>query len=65
MNCYKEANQFDSKVNSLVEANPVDSNNALQWLNFARTGKITMTLIEEKAKKVLNIQTERKAGWIK
>jgi len=65
MNYYKEANKLEDKINSLLKINPIKPNNALQWLNFAKTVKTTMTLIEEKTKEILNVQTERKAGWIK
>ena len=62
MNGYKEASKIDKQINDLFSEHPMSEENALEWINFARTVRSTLEIIEEHAKNTLDRKTERIAA---
>lgn len=59
MDGYKEAHKIDLDVSKIFHREPITPANATQWLNFARTVKTSMIILEEQAKAVISDETMR------
>ncbi len=53
---YKVAEEFDKKLNKLLEREPITTNNALDWLLLIRTIDSSLNILEELAQEKINFK---------
>jgi len=53
MNGYQEAEKSDAITNSLLEQNPINKDNVLEWIKYARTIKTTMAIIADECQAII------------
>lgn len=58
MNGYEEAQKIEDVFGKLYDKNQMDTKNAMERLRLARTVSTTMKILEEKAKDIIDAETE-------
>ena len=61
MNGYQEAEKIDKQIGSLVNKEPISSDNVMEWWHFVRTIQSGLAILEEEVKTALNLKTEEVA----
>jgi len=62
MKGYEKSEKIEKEINDLLKNNPITSENALEWMNFSRTIRSGLEIIEKKAMDEIDKDTERVAS---